>query len=423
MLCLTASCSRVAKNAVALYAVQITGYIVPLITLPFLARVLGPEEYGRVSFAQSFALWMSLIIEYGFNLSATRDVAQHRGEKETLARLAAGVAGAKGVLAIVALVAAVVALGFVPAFREAPVYLVAAWLLAVANGMTPFWYFQGIERMAGTATINVAFRLLGVIALVVGIRGPSDGWKVLLIYAATAFFAHGVNYYLLYRDVELRFPGPKEIAQGLRDGFGVFTMQLPGSLLSVANTFVLGLIAGPIVVAHYSGADRLVRPVLGLIWPLTQALFPHISSTLRREPELARQTVLKSLVYTLAAAAVGAVVLFLAAPLVVGFILGDAYAYSANVLRVLVVLLPITAMINVLGYQWLVPLGYERALAVVYVVAMFVNVSTALLTVPRFGAVGMAWSVVFAEGTVLAGVVAGVRLRRVRRSHGLGDGS
>ena len=66
----------VAKNAAALYAIQFAGYIVPLVTLPYLSRVLGPAGFGLLLFSQSFALWASMIIEYGFNLSATRDVAR-----------------------------------------------------------------------------------------------------------------------------------------------------------------------------------------------------------------------------------------------------------------------------------------------------------------------------------------------------------
>jgi Membrane protein involved in the export of O-antigen and teichoic acid len=414
---------RVAKNAVALYVVRIAGYIVPLITLPLLARVLGPEEYGRVAFAQSFALWLSLIIEYGFNLSATRDVAQHRTERETLDRLAAGVLGAKGVLASISLIVSVVAFVLVPAFRERPVYLGGAWLLAVANGLTPFWYFQGTERMTGAAMINVAFRFLGVLALFAGVRGPADGWKVLFIFAVTTLVAHGVNYRVLYREVVFRFPRLDETVQGLRGGLGMFIMQLPGSLLSVATTFVLGLVASPLTVAHYSGADRLVRPILGLFWPLTQALFPHVSSALRYQPELARRTVIKSFVYTVAAASAVALIMFFAAPVVVQIVLGSEYEGSISVLRVLVALLPINATINVWGYQWLVPLGYERSLAIVYLAAMLVNLTAAFLTVPLFGAVGMAWSVIVAEMIVLISVVIGARLCPAGRASRLGEES
>jgi len=403
----------VAKNAAALYAVQIAGYVAPLITLPLLARVLGAEEYGRVAFAQSFALWMSLMIEYGFNLSATRDIAKLRADREALARLVASVLGAKGVLVLVTLGLCGAALLLVSAFRERPVYLAGAWLLSVANGMTPNWYFQGIERLAPAAAVNVFCRFLGVACLFVAIRGPFDGWKVLFIYAATAFLAHGINYAMLYREVEFRVPGAGDIVQGLRDGLGVFIMQLPGSILSVGNTFLLGLLAGPVAVAYYSGADRLIRPVLSLLWPLTVALLPHISSILQVRPDVARRAVVGSLVSTTVAAATGAFVLFFAAPYAVTAFLGPEYEISANVFRVLVLLLPITAAINVVGYQWLVPLGYERILARVYMAAMLVNLSAAALLVPRLGVMGMACSVVAAESTVLLGAIAWAR--RLRR--------
>ena len=88
----------VAQNALGLYGVQIAGYIIPLITLPYLARVLRPQGLGLVLFAQSFALWASLTIEYGFNLSATRAVAQNREKNDHLAATAAGVLGAKALL-------------------------------------------------------------------------------------------------------------------------------------------------------------------------------------------------------------------------------------------------------------------------------------------------------------------------------------
>ena len=66
------------ENAAALYAVQLAGYVLPLITVPFLARVLRPDGFGLLALAQSLALWLSILLEYGFNLSATRAVAAPR---------------------------------------------------------------------------------------------------------------------------------------------------------------------------------------------------------------------------------------------------------------------------------------------------------------------------------------------------------
>src|SRR5690606_15087532 len=110
--------------------------------------------------------------------------------------------------------------------------------------------------------INVAFRFLGVIFLLLLIRAPADGWKVLLIYSTTTLLAHGVNYRQLYQEIEFRWPTKKEIAESLHQGFAMFLVRIPGSILSVANSFVLGLLSGPVVVGYYSGADRIVRPVV-----------------------------------------------------------------------------------------------------------------------------------------------------------------
>src|SRR5271170_3117675 len=85
----------VAKNMLALYGIQFAGYVIPLATLPYLARVLRPERFGLLLFAQSFAMWASITFEYGFNLSATREVAQNRQNQNALASTAAGVLGAK----------------------------------------------------------------------------------------------------------------------------------------------------------------------------------------------------------------------------------------------------------------------------------------------------------------------------------------
>src|SRR5258708_16352230 len=75
----------VTHNALALYGVQIAGYVIPLVTLPYLARVLRPEAFGLLLFGQSFALWASLVIEYGFGLSAAREIAQNPGKHNLLA--------------------------------------------------------------------------------------------------------------------------------------------------------------------------------------------------------------------------------------------------------------------------------------------------------------------------------------------------
>src|SRR6202042_152120 len=110
-------------NVLSLYGVQVASYIVPLLTIPYLARVLGANGWGLVAFAQSFGSYFALLGEYGFALSATREVARHRNDRDKLTDIFAGVLGAKTLLAAASIVVAIMVRWWVPVFHEHPVLL------------------------------------------------------------------------------------------------------------------------------------------------------------------------------------------------------------------------------------------------------------------------------------------------------------
>ena len=111
------------QNVLALYGVQAANYLFPLLTLPYLTRVLGPVSWGLLAMVQSFAQYLALLVEYGFNLSATREVARHRDDRSHLASLLAGVTGAKGVLSGLTIFLALAAYEWIPNFRDSAALL------------------------------------------------------------------------------------------------------------------------------------------------------------------------------------------------------------------------------------------------------------------------------------------------------------
>src|ERR1700745_1474196 len=91
------------QNALSLYSVQIAGYVLPLATIPYLARILGATGWGLLAFTQAFGSYWTVLGEYGFSLSATRELAYHRDNRERLTEILAGVLGAKMLLAAASL--------------------------------------------------------------------------------------------------------------------------------------------------------------------------------------------------------------------------------------------------------------------------------------------------------------------------------
>ena len=140
--------SRLAGDALALSAAHFLGLVVPFVTVPYLARVLRPEGFGLLIFAQSFGLWLVLVIEYGFDLSGTRGVSRiKRGDLASLSELVIGIQSAKILALFLTIPVAVTALFTVPLFRDNPAYLIWGLAFAVARGLSPNWYFFGQERM------------------------------------------------------------------------------------------------------------------------------------------------------------------------------------------------------------------------------------------------------------------------------------
>src|SRR5258708_15354090 len=396
----------VTHNALALYGVQIAGYVIPLVTLPYLARVLRPEAFGLLLFGQSFAVWASLVIEYGFGLSAAREIAQNRGKHNLLAATAAGVLGAKLMMATGFVIVAGTAALTVVNFRQHPMYLLWALPLTLAYGLSPFWYFQGTERMLGPVVVQFAARAAAAAFIFLLVRRPEDGWKALALQAATGCACTLTLTFWMYGEISFRWPRWKYSVRPLGAGWDMFLFRWAYGIYSTANAFILGLFVSSVPVGYYGGAERIAKALQELTLPLAQALYPRMSY-------LASQNTLKvariaRLTLTLACGSglVLALALALSAHLLVTFILGPGYEPSVFVLYIFALLLPINAINTALIMHWMLPLGMEQAVSRITLGAIIVNVILAAFLAPRFAHIGMAWAILIAEVFKLTTLIA-----------------
>lgn len=400
------------QNVLSLYAVQIASYLVPLVTIPYLARVLGAAGWGLVAFSQAFGGYLALVVEYGFAFSGTREVARHCDSKEDLADVLAGVLGARTILVVPAVLLALAARQWVPIFRSHPDLFWAALFWAVGQSFTMLWYFQGLEQMRLVAILDVSTRALATVGIFVLVHAPGDEWKVLALQGAAAFLSMLVATVLAYRRVPFRLPTPRLAWATLRMGWSMFLFRGSVTLYTVGNSFILGLFASPAVVGYYAGAEKISRAVLGLLSPVTQALFPRLSHLVEQSRERAARLARLALMLLGGGGALLGVVVFLLAPVAVRLFLGPHYGPSVIVLRILALLPPLIALSNVLGIQWMLPLGLDRPFNTIIMVGGGLNLLLALLLVSRYAAVGMAAAVVMVEAFVTIAMYA--HLRRLK---------
>jgi polysaccharide transporter, PST family len=403
-----------ARNILILYVVRTVSQLLPLATIPYLARILGPAEWGMVAVAQAFSMYGIITIQYGFDMAATREVARHRDDPARLGDLMGAILTCQLLLSALVVGAACLAFFAMPTFAEDPRLLGAALVLAIVQGIGLGWYFTGTEQIPLMAGIELPTKLISLVAIFLLVDGSGDGWRVLAVYAGAAALATGIGFALVLRHIRPRWPGLARVRESFKMGFSLFLMQISNLINTAGSAFLLSLMASPQQVAYFAAPDKLARPLAWLTAPINKVLLPRISHLLLHRPDqahaMARMTLL---VLSVVGFGFSAFVMLLA-PWLIGLVFGPGYEEAAPVLRVLALVIPLIIINDALAAQWLIPHGLDRSLSLTILLAAGLAVALALLVVPTYQAIGMAWVTVTVELFILAGLV--LALARHHRS-------
>ena len=413
---LTALRHPVSRNVIALYWVQIATFVIPMITLPYVARVLEPSAFGLVVFAQGFAFVLVTLVDWGLGLTGIRSVAECQGDPDKLADVVRRVRGGQLVLAMSSSIVALGALLLVPQMAEHPEFLVLAWVAAVATALSPGWYFLGTERARVIAVIQLGFRSVGAALTFVLVTEPGDAWIIMALFAASSLAALVVADRVMYRRVEFRLPDWRLSLREIRRGTMIFVGTLAVTLYTSFNVVLLGLFEPSAEVAHFGAAERVVRVAITMLGPIGGAVIPRLTAL---QTAGNRERARRLLIIAVAVSALPALMitagLIVFAPTIVEVIYGHRFVDSSvPILRVMALIIPVNVTGVVIGL-WLMTLYKDRIIVTVVLTAGIANIVLGCTLTSLFGPIGMAWSVIAAEAVGAIGGFIAVRRDRRRR--------
>lgn len=403
------------KNLVGLYSVHISNFLLPLVTIPYLARILGPARLGEIAIAQAVGMYVSIMIDYGFSLSATRDAARERDDRQRLAELVSGVLGAKLLLGAATVAIAIAVLSIAPGIQVRPSLLWMGITWGAAQGMSMIWFQQAIEQVGTIAKFEVTAKVLATCAIFLFVRRPEDIVLIMGIEASAAGACMIRSLQLTFRHVGYFRPTLKHTKSALRSGFAMFLFRSSLSLYTTANVFILGLFAPVSVVGFFAGAQKVSRTPLGLFTPFTQAIVPRLSYLVHAPVAEQRRFRMLSAAVLCGSGLAMSIALFFAAPLIVRLVLGPGYEPAVPALRILSLLIPVVSANIFLGQHCLLPLGEDAAFVKVTLAAGLLNLAGGALLAYHFQHIGMAWAAVAAEVFVLLGLCEALRRHGRRR--------
>jgi len=408
--------SPVFGNFISLAAIQGANLLAPLLTLPYLARVIGFEGLGILATAAATCAWMGILIDWGFNLTGTRAVSQRRENQEEVRRIFSTVTAAKIVLILLSfIILAGLAMGL-PSIRRYGATYVFSLTFVAAQAMLPSWTFQGLQRMRALAVINAVGKLVSAALVLTLVKQPEQFACVPLINTAVSVVAAAVAMYLLHANFGIRFMRPSiaHVRAMLREGVEIFVATAAGNIYSQGPVLILNLFTDVASIGKYSIAQKISAAAVSVFQSLSQAYFPHISRLWIDAPSRFVELVRRYVVATQLASALLMSALFVLAPFVYLLLTGARDAQGIETIRYWLVIAQLTVLAVMLN-PVLVSIGRDRDMARMYIGCSLAFLAYSCVLTQIFLLRGMLASMVIVEATIslasIASFVRGVRAR------------
>lgn len=391
--------NSMARNIIALFAWQGANYVLPLLTLPYLARVLGPEQFGVLAFSQAVTAYFVLLSDWGFALSAAQAVSRQRLDPQALSRILVDTVWAKCLLALATFLLLLLAIATVPPLRAHALVILCSWLAVPGSVLTLNWFLQGVEKLDRLVAAGLIGKLVTLPLVFLCVKSQGDTWIAALLQSAGGIVAGLVSIHATRRLDMVRWQRPAlagAIMQ-IRAGAPLFFAAAAVNLYTTTNTVVLGFFASTREVGQFNGADRLRGAAQGLLAPLSQAAFPRVNFLMAHSREEAFRFLRKMLWVQGGIALAISAAMYVLAPLAVHLVLGKGYEASIGLLRWFSLLPFVLALSNVFGIQTMLPLGMNREFSLILMLSGLVNVLMVIPLCMLFGAEGVVASIVIVE--------------------------
>ncbi len=347
----------VLKNTFLLYLMTIAKYVFPLLLFPYLTRILGAEKYGIVTYMTAVASYVSLVIDFGFNFSATRKISKCRDDRQAIASVYASVVQAKVMLGLLSGVGVVVLVPFIPILRENLSILIAYYISTVILAFLPDFIYRGIEQMQGVTMRYVLSKAITTALTLLLVKGPDHLLLVPIFNGVGNLVSVMFTWIHLKKSIGVTFhfePFRCALLE-IKESSVFFISTFASTAFTLANTLFMGIVnLSETDIACWGVAFQLISIVMSLYEPITTSIYPRMVSS--KNLKLIRTALFLVMPVILA----GIVFCYFMAPILVAIVAGTGYDTSVDIFRIMLPVLLFTYPAQLLGFPVLGAVNKEK---------------------------------------------------------------
>ena len=344
------------NNFFSLTSLKVLTYILPLITFPYLIRVLGIEKFGLIMFAQATMYYFEIVVDFGFNLSATREVALNAKKPNKLNEIISAVFSIKFMLLLFSFLILIVVVNLFDRFSQDFLLYYYSFLKVIALAFFPVWFFQGIEKMKYITLIDIISKSIFTVLIFVFVQSESDYILVPLISGVGYIIGTIFSLIYLFRRFKKSFIicSFSVLKKYFNDSLMFFLSRVSVSLYTTSNAFFLGLVTSNIMVGYYAVAEKLYMVIRQLYQPIVQVIYPYMSKSKNVKFFKKLYPIIIFLNF------IGVYVLWVYAPEIIFMVTNDTFLETVKVFRILLIVACVVVPSVLIGYPFLAALGYKN---------------------------------------------------------------
>jgi PST family polysaccharide transporter len=393
------------SNFISLGIIQSANFILPLFVMPYVIRKIGVDSFGSVSIAQVLMIYLSTITDYGFNLTATRDIALNRSDSQKISKIFCTVLVSRVVLIIILLVFLTGLVVLVPFFRNNYLLYSLGFIYVIGQSSMTNWFFQGMEKMHYITVATLCGRIVFVALVFLFIKTRQDSILFLFFLGIGGLIAGSISIFLAVRIFKLKLRPVlwTDIQYELKEGWQITVSNLSINTYLYTNVLVLRLFTNDLTIGYYSIAEKVffaVRQVLGVF---SQAVYPRICQLVQKTQQQVIGFFKEIYLPFLALVFAGCCILFIFSGNIVYFFSADRAGLPVQLLRILSVV-PVIVCLNIPAYQILLALNQKRSYLRVLTLGTVINLIANLLLVNLWGALGTVISITITESFITIGL-------------------
>lgn len=388
--------NSIKKNLFYNSSYQILQIIIPLITTPYLTRVLGASGLGDYSYYYTIAAYFVLFIMLGLNNYGNREIAKVRDDRQELSKNFWNIYAMQLIMGILV---SVLYLVFVALFAREKIISIILMFYVISGILDINWFYFGLEQFKLITIRNTIIKLLTTICIFMFVKSNQDLYIYTLIMAAGMLLSQVVLWLQIFKYISFVFPTPKEIVKHIKPNCVLFITVIAVSVFKLMDKIMLGFMSSTAQVGYYEAAEKIILIPTALITSLGTVMLPRMSN-LGTDLAEGKNLIKKSLFIAMMLSSVLSFGIMGVASVFVPLFYGPGFDVCTYLYYILLPSCLFLAFANVIRTQYLLPSRMDRPYVVSAVLGAVINFTVNYALIPFYGAVGAALATTLSEMVV-----------------------